>query len=214
MQENVKMFFIVTMVSTLAFLSVGVLATMSSYTTQYERLNPLGLIYKGDLDNPYEVEHINSLREQLEEKGLSYHLTRFVVVKQTSSFTHNEVEVFRESDMNNLLSSFGYPLLQLIEGEAVFIPYSEESLKKLEHKVVHTVLEENGIPLTIDSVYPEIIFPGSIVSVNSIVISDEDFVKLKKPIANDQIIQPSYRLFTFDIPQWLETRDIGKKLLD
>ena len=212
MQENVKMFFVVTMVSTMAFLSVGVLATMSSYTTQYERLNPLGLIYKGDLDNPYEAEHINSLREQLEEKGLSYHLTRFVVVKQTSSFTHNEVEVFRESDMNTLLSSFGYPMLELEEGEAVFIPYSEESLKKLEHKVVHTVLEENDIPLTIDSVYPEIIFPGSIVSVNSIVISDEDFVKLKKPIANDQIIQPSYRLFTFDIPQWLETKDIGKEI--
>lgn len=59
MMDNVKMFFVVTMVSTLAFLSVGVLATMSSYTTQYDRLNPLGLVYKGDVDNPYEREHIN-----------------------------------------------------------------------------------------------------------------------------------------------------------
>lgn len=129
MMDNVKMFFVVTMVSTLAFLSVGVLATMSSYTTQYDRLNPLGLVYKGDVDNPYERSHINSLRIQLEEKGLSYHLSRFVVVKQTSSFTHNEVEVFRESDMNVLLSSFSYPLLDLAPGEAVFIPYSEDSLK-------------------------------------------------------------------------------------
>ena len=212
MQENVKVFFVVTMVSTMAFLSVGVLATMSSYTTQYERLNPLGLIYKGDIDNPYENEHIHSLMEQLEEKGLSYHLTRFVVIKQTSSFTHNEVEVFRESDMNTLLSSFGYPLLKLTEGEAVFIPYSEESLKKLKNTVVHTVLEENAIPLTIDSVYPEIVFPGSIVSVNSIVISDEDFVKLEKPIADADIVQPSYKLFTFDIPQWMETKEIGKEI--
>ncbi|KOS71645.1 ABC transporter permease [Lysinibacillus contaminans] len=212
MQENVKVFFVVTMVSTMAFLSVGVLATMSSYTTQYERLNPLGLIYKGDIDNPYESEHINLLMEQLEEKGLSYHLTRFVVIKQTSSFTHNEVEVFRESDMNTLLSSFGYPMLKLSAGEAVFIPYSEESLKKLKNTVVHTVLEENEIPLTIDSVYPEIVFPGSIVSVNSIVISDEDFAKLKKPIADADIVQPSYKLFTFDIPQWMETKEIGKEI--
>ncbi len=116
----------------MAFLSVGVLATMSSYTTQYDRLNPLGLVYKGDVDNPYERSHINSLRIQLEEKGLSYHLSRFVVVKQTSSFTHNEVEVFRESDMNVLLSSFSYPLLDLAPGEAVFIPYSEDSLKKIK----------------------------------------------------------------------------------
>ncbi|UZM98949.1 hypothetical protein OL548_32840 [Lysinibacillus sp. MHQ-1] len=114
------------------FLSVGVLATMSSYTTQYDRLNPLGLVYKGDIDNPYEREHINSLRLQLEEKGLSYQLSRFVVIKQTSSFTQNEVEVFRESDMNVLLSSYSYPLLDLGSGEAVFIPYSEDSLKKIK----------------------------------------------------------------------------------
>ncbi|MBD8522802.1 FtsX-like permease family protein [Lysinibacillus fusiformis] len=212
MMDNVKMFFVVTMVSTLAFLSVGVLATMSSYTTQYDRLNPLGLVYKGDIDNPYEREHINSLRLQLEEKGLSYQLSRFVVVKQTSSFTQNEVEVFRESDMNVLLSSYSYPLLNLGSGEAVFIPYSEDSLKKLKNRVVHTVLEENSIPITIDSVYPKIVFPGSIVSVNSIVISDEDFAKLIHPISEKNIIQPSYHLFTFVIPQWMETKEVGKDI--
>lgn len=214
MMDNVKMFFVVTMVSTLAFLSVGVLATMSSYTTQYDRLNPLGFIYKGDNDNPYEAEHINSLRLQLEDKGLSYHLSRFVVVKQTSSFTQNEVEVFRESDMNVLLSSFNYPLIDLASGEAVFIPYSEESLKKLKNTEVRTILEENDIPITIDSVYPKIVFPGSIVSVNSIVISDEDFVKLVNPITSKGVVQPSYHLFTFDIPQWMETKDIGKDILE
>lgn len=212
MMDNVKMFFVVTMVSTLAFLSVGVLATMSSYTTQYDRLNPLGLVYKGDIDNPFEREHINSLRLQLEEKGLSYQLSRFVVVKQTSSFTQNEVEVFRESDMNVLLSSYSYPLLNLDSGEAVFIPYSEDSLKKLKNRVVHTVLEENSIPITIDSVYPKIVFPGSIVSVNSIVISDEDFAKLILPISEKNIIQPSYHLFTFVIPQWMETKEVGKDI--
>ncbi len=212
MMDNVKMFFVVTMVSTLAFLSVGVLATMSSYTTQYDRLNPLGLVYKGDIDNPFEREHINSLRLQLEEKGLSYQLSRFVVVKQTSSFTQNEVEVFRESDMNVLLSSYSYPLLNLGSGEAVFIPYSEDSLKKLKNRVVHTVLEENSIPITIDSVYPKIVFPGSIVSVNSIVISDEDFAKLIFPISEKNIIQPSYHLFTFVIPQWMETKEVGKDI--
>ncbi|MFY0520368.1 FtsX-like permease family protein [Lysinibacillus sp. UGB7] len=214
MMDNVKMFFVVTMVSTMAFLSVGVLATMSSYTTQYDRLNPLGLIYKGDVDNQYEGKHINSLRLQLEDKGLSYHLSRFVVIKQTSSYTHNEVEVFRESDMNVLLTSFSYPMLNLASGEAVFIPYSEDSLKKLKNKVVHTVLEENSIPLIIDSVYPEIVFPGSIVSVNSIVISDEDFIRLIKPIADEKVVQPSYHLFTFYIPQWMETKEIGKDIDD
>lgn len=90
--------------------------------------------------------------------------------------------------MNVLLSSYSYPLLNLAAGEAVFIPYSEDALKKLKDRVVHTVLEENSIPITIDSVYPKIVFPGSIVSVNSIVISDEDFANLVHPISDKNIM--------------------------
>lgn len=208
-QTNAKMYFIVTMVTTLAFLSVGVLATMSSYTSQYDRLNPLGLVYKGDVDNPYEAIHITSILEQLEDKGLSYHLSRFVVKKQTSSYTQNEVEIFRESEMNSLLSSFGYPFVDLKPGKGIFIPYSEESLKNLKNTVVETMLEENNVPIVIDSVYPEIIFPSSIGSVNSIIVSDEDYALLEKPLTGFSETDSSYHLFTFDIAQWMETKDIA-----
>src|SRR5690606_32201987 len=109
MKNNGKMFFVVTMVSAAAFLCVGLLAALSSYTSKYDQLNPLGLIYKGHIDNPYERAHIRSILNELELKGLSYHLTRFEVKKQTSSYTNYEVEVFRESDINSLLFSYGYP---------------------------------------------------------------------------------------------------------
>jgi len=207
-QTNAKMYFIVTMVTTLAFLSIGLLATMSSYTSQYDKLNPLGLVYKGAVNNPYETEHINSLLQQLQEKGLSYHLTHFVVKRQTSSYTQNEVEIFRESDVNSLLSSFGYPFVNVDSGKAIFIPHSEESLKNLKNKVVRTVLLENSLPLVIDSVYPKIVFPSSIVSVNSIIISDEDYEKLRLPLAGDLNRNSSYHLYTFDVAQWMETKDI------
>ena len=209
MKNNAKMFFVVTMVSTLAFLSVGVLATMSSYTTQYNLINPMGLIYKGDADNPYEGEHIRSLTEQLEEQGLSYHLTRFVVVKQTSSATKNEVEVLRESDINRLLYSYNYPMVNLLEGEAMFIPNTEEDLRVLKNKVVHTVLEENDIAIKIDRVYPRVIFPKAVISVNSIILSDEDFEKLWYVTTDPTVAQPVYHLFTFDVNNWMETKNIA-----
>lgn len=212
MKSNRKMFFIVTMVSSLAFLCVGTLATLSSYTSQYDKLNPLGLIYKGHTDNPYEVEHISSIMKELEDKGLSYHLTRFTVIKQTSSFTKYEVEVFRESDINSLLFSYGYPMVRLSSGEGMFIPHTEESLEKLSKTTVHTVLEENNVAITIDQAYPKLIFPSSIVSLNSIIISDEDFKKLIKPYSGFPQEEPAYHLFTFDIPQWLETTDVGLEI--
>ncbi len=209
LKNNGKMFFVMTIVTTLAFLSIGLLATLSSYTSQYDKLNPLGLIYKGHIDNPMEHEHISSLITELEEKGLSYHLTRFTVLKQTSSFTNFEVEVFKESDINNLLFSYGYPMVRLSRGESMFIPYSKDSIKELAKKKVETVLLENNVRITIDQVYPELIFPSSIVSLNSIIVSDVDFRRLVRPYRNSPQYEPGYHLFTFDIPQWIEAEDVG-----
>lgn len=211
-KNNGKMFFVVTIVSTLAFLSVGLLAALSSYTSQYDKLNPLGLIYKGHMNNPYEDAHIASLVSELEEKGLSYHLTSFTVLKQTSSNTSYGVEVFKESDINSLLFSYGYPMVRLSQGEGMFIPYSEEAIEDLSEKVVHTVLLENNVAIKIDQVYPKLIFPSSIVGLNSIIISDEDFKKLIHPYKGFPEVEPGYHLFTFDIPQWIETKDIGLQI--
>lgn len=209
LKNNGKMFFVVTLVSTLAFLSVGLLAALSSYTSQYDTLNPLGLIYKGHINNPYEDEHIASIVSELEEKGLSYHLTSFTVLKQTSSTTGYGVEVFKESDVNNLLFSYGYPMVRLSQGQGMFIPYSEDAINDLSEKVVHTVLLENNVSIKIDQVYPKLIFPSSIVGLNSIIISDEDFKKLIHPYNGFPEFEPGYHLFTFDIPQWIETKEIG-----
>lgn len=208
MRQNAKMFFVVSMVSMLALLCVVLLAALSSYTAQYDKLNPLGIIYKGHVDNPYETEHVLSIIKELEEQGFSYHITRFEVIKQTSSQTLNEVEVFREEDINRMLFSYGLPLVKLDQGEGMFIPYSDESIKTLKNLKVETVLVENDIPIDIDRVYPEIIFPASFVSRNSIIISDEDFELLVNPLAVEGE-PPSYHLFAFDIPQWMEARDIG-----
>ncbi|MEO4054547.1 ABC transporter permease [Solibacillus sp. CAU 1738] len=209
LRSNAKMFFVVTMVSTVAFLCVGLLSALSSYTSQYDKINPLGIIYKGHEDNPYEVAHISSLIYELEESGLSYHLSRLVVKKQTSTHTLNEVEVFRASDINNLLFSFGYPMVRLQTGEAMFIAYSDESLKELQKTTVSTTLKENNIDIVINSVYPKLIFPAAIVSRNSIIVSDEDFAKLVNPFEKAPYVEPGYHLFTFDIPNWIEANNIG-----
>ena len=208
MRQNAKMFFVVAIVSVLAFLCVVLLAALSSYTAQYDKLNPLGIVYKGHVDNPYETEHVSSIMTELEEQGFSYHVTRFQVIKQTSLETSNEVEVFRETDVNRMLFSYGLPLIRLNSGEGMFIPYSDDSIKSLKNTTVNTVLIENNVPIKIDRVYPQIIFPPSIISRNSIIISDEDFRLLTKPLDVPGEV-PSYHLFAFDIPHWIEAKGIG-----
>ena len=208
-KHNAKIFFTVCVVSTLAFISVGLLATLSSYTSQYDKMNPIGMIYKGQVDNPYEREHITSLMTELEQTGLSYQLTNFVVKRQTSSTTLNIVEVFKESQINHLLFSFGYPIVHLQLGEAMFIPYSDEAIDELGNKVVKTTLVENDVNITIDKVYDRLIFPTSIVSKNSIILNDEDFEKLQVPYNGIYNVESGYHLYTFDIKNWTATDEIG-----
>ena len=211
-KHNAKIFFIVCVVSTLAFISVGLLATLSSYTSQYDKMNPIGMIYKGQFNNPYEQEHIASLMTELEQAGLSYQLTNFEVKRQTSSTTSNVVEVFKETQINQLLFSFGYPIVHLQLGEAMFIPHSDEAISELKNKVVTTTLVENDMKITIDQVYDHLIFPASIVSKNSIILNDEDFEKLQVPLNGIYNKESGYHLYTFDINNWTETDEIGIKL--
>ena len=77
---------------------------------------------------------------------------------------------------------------------------------------MNTVLIENDVKITIDQVYPKLIFPSSIISLNSIIISDEDFSRLTTPYKGAPDVEPGYHLFTFDIPQWIETKDIGHSI--
>ncbi len=211
-KHNAKIFFVVCIVSTLAFVSVGLLATLSSYTSQYDKMNPIGIIYKGKINNPYEKEHITSLMTELEQKGISYQLTNFLVKRQTSSTTLNAVEVFKESQINQLLFSLGYPLVHLQHGEAMFIPHSDEAIKELKGKVVQTTLVENNLNITIDQVYEHLIFPTSIVSINSIVLNDEDFEMVQVPYNGVYNLESGYQLYTFDINNWTATDEIGVAL--
>ena len=91
----------------------------------------------------------------------------------------------------------------------MFIPYSEDSINKLAKIKVDTVLLENKVPLTINSVYPKMFFPSAIISSNAIIVSDEDFIKLKYDFDLSPSVEPGYHLFAFDIPNWTETENIG-----
>lgn len=212
MRENSRMFFISCMVSTLAFLAIGTLSSMSTFTHQYHQLNPLGLVYSSKLDNPYEKQHISGLIDELEDKGLSYHLNKFDVKRQTSSNTQKTVKILTQSDINRLALVFSYPVVDLKPGEAMFLPYSLDSIDQLKKKKVETVLEENNIPLSIDKVYPKVLFSPTELGTNVIVVNDEDFRLIKAPMVGADAKQSTNHIFVFYIPEWTQTKDIGLNL--
>lgn len=212
LKDSAQMFFIVTIVSTVAFLTVGTLASFMSYTGDFKESNPLGLIYISFDGNEKELEHIEELTTELEERQIAYDLVPLTVKRQTSMFTGNDVDIVKASEYNRLAFSLGFETVDPNQGDALFIPYSKDSLSQLATSRVQTSLMESGISLSINEVYPRVIFPIHSINYNSIVVNDQDYEKIDVPLQGYEAGESSFTYYAFTIEQWEETVNIGDNL--
>ncbi|WP_040224760.1 ABC transporter permease [Bhargavaea cecembensis] len=203
-KDNANMFFIVAIVSTVAFLSVGTLASLASYTAQYRALNPLGLVYVSQPDNPDEAAHIQSLRRDLKQRGLAFSEVPLTVLREQSSFSGQELNVLRESDVNRLARVLGRNEIRLRPGEAAFLPYSPEAASRLEGAEIDTVLEKSGVEVAVRGTMDDLLFPAYSLGTNSVVLSETDFIKAASAQA-DRL----YTFYAYDVPDWEETVGVG-----
>lgn len=203
-KENARMFFIVTIVSTVAFMSVGILASLTSFASQYREVNPLGLVYKSFPGNELEQKHLHQINEDLKNNDLAYTYVRFPVLEQQSSATAFTVNIVKITDMNKLAKSTGNQALELTKGEALFLPPTASTFAQLNKQTVETVLLESGVPERIAGAYPYQLFPAHALGTNAIVVSDEDFEAIRRVVQ-----QPAFVYHAYDIQEWQETKNIG-----
>ncbi|TWT03344.1 ABC transporter permease [Planococcus sp. CPCC 101016] len=214
LKDSAQMFFIVTIVSTVAFLTVGTLASFMSYTGDFRESNPLGLVYISFDGNEQEAEHIERLTSQLENEQLSYDLVKLTVKRQTSGATGNDVDILSLSEFNRLVGALDFEPAQLQEGEGLFVPFSLDSLKELESTSVDTVLFESEVSLSIRSTYPHVVFPTHTLNVNTIVVSDADYEAIDEPLLGYEQGRSDFSYYAFDIVNWTETVNIGNQLTE
>lgn len=214
LKDSAQMFFIVTIVSTVAFLTVGTLASFMSYTGDFRESNPLGLIYISFNGNEQEVEHIERLTNQLETEQLTYDLVELTVKRQTSEATGNDVDVLALSEFNRLATSLGFEPAELARGEGLYVPFSLESLKALKKSSIDTVLMESDVSLSIRSTYPHVVFPIHTLNLNTVVVSDADYEAIDEPLLGYPAGSSDFSYYAFDVLNWTETMNIGNRLTE
>lgn len=212
LRENARMFFIVTIVSTIAFMSVGILASLTSFASQYREMNPLGLVYISKAENEHQQAHKELLLGDLNEKEIEYELEELRVLQQVSSFTGTSVDILRLSDVNGLANHFGHLSLQLDKGEALFFPPSPSSYESLKDRTVYTLLEDSEVAIEIDGAYPYHILASNSIGTNAIVLNDEDFESILAEGTAQEV--PSFMYFAFYVPEWQKTKDVGLSIND
>lgn len=212
LKNSAQMFFIVTIVSTVAFLTVGTLASFTSYTAEFRQSNPLGLIYVSFEGNAEEQQQLAQLSGELEAERLAYTLVELDVKRQTSSASGNNVDIMSLSQFNRLAEALGHEPAELGRGKGMFVAFSQESLRELQNSYTETELIESEVALTIDRAYPQVLFPAHTLNANTIVMNNEDFQSVDEPLMGFPDGASDFRYYAFHVPDWTETVAVGEEL--
>ncbi|MGG6311986.1 ABC transporter permease [Paenibacillus macerans] len=94
MKENARMFFLVTVISTVTFCAVGAFASVNRLADEFEQDYPVEIGYVAKAGSRLEEEHLQRIRGELEAKGIAYRTESLpvYVAEVASSTTASPVE--------------------------------------------------------------------------------------------------------------------------
>ena len=181
LKDNARMFFMVTIVSTVAFCAVGTLASMNVMIKQLDVEFPAEISYLAKDDQPVHQQNLQQIEAELKEKNINYTtnqiLIKYVAVaSSTDKYAREKIPVVSFSDYKKIAAAAGYEFNEkrLVGNETLEMRTSIFS--NLE-EVTYT-LKEDQIRLTHDQPTKHIVFPNQLLHGQGIVVSDGLFDRL------------------------------------
>ncbi|KEK23055.1 FtsX-like permease family protein [Bacillus gaemokensis] len=208
MKDNAKTFFMVAIISAVAFTAIGTCAAIGT-SGLAESESPYAFRYESYKGNTLEESHVEEIKKQLKQSGFSYKL-----VSPTFKVTENGLTLIKLTDYNAYAKTLGYPPEKLLnENESLVIPRKKVKSKNNTSKIIR--LEHGDLKISLP-VQKNLLIPelqdkyGEIV-----VVSDAVYNKvLQVQTEVDRVGALSeYTLYGFIIKNWTETTDVAKKLM-
>ncbi|OJE52527.1 ABC transporter permease [Bacillus proteolyticus] len=203
MKDNVRTFFIVTIISAVSFTAIGVCTAIANPELAKHE-TPYAFTYQSDKGNTLEESHIEEIKKQLKESGFSYKL-----VATKFKRPQNGPVLINLSTYNEYAKKLGYEIEKLTnENESIAIlrkknHTSAEDLKPFELR--HGELE---VPL---SVQKTIYIPEFAAIEKPVIVSDAVYSKVLN-IEQESVLR-DYTIYGFIIKNWPETSAISTKLM-
>lgn len=209
MKDNARTFFLVAMVSTVAFCAIGTLYGLQSvfdkrimYTTDYD------ITYYAPIEDQQSTSRAQMISEQLQANGITATALDATLNRYAFTDGHGNVTVLGVSEFNRLLQTLGQEPIQVTGNDAALITSDAENAKTIE--LSNRVLEtKNGIAVQSTRPIVSQVVPGTTVA---LVIPDKLYAQMGKPqssehvyvwqtdASKDQLLQASKSIMTL-IPQ-------------
>jgi len=176
MKDNARTFFMVAMVSTVAFSAIGTLyGFQSAFIKDASNKNPYTFSYESYGENEeHDVQLINKALQKEKIKANSEHMM-WTSYEMSTDWTL----IAKESDFNRFAKLIGEDSIEVEEGQLVVVEYPDSSISNTEELMTQSVELKSGISLQPNEVIVSKALPEQY---SYYVISDLDYENLPKPI--------------------------------
>ncbi|KEF37899.1 ABC-type transport system, involved in lipoprotein release, permease component [Schinkia azotoformans MEV2011] len=182
LKDNARMFFMVTIVSTVAFCAVGALASMNVMNKQIASEYPAAVTYLAMDDQPIHKQHLQQIEDELTNKNIEF-TTNQVPVKfiefasTTNAYPSKQLAVLSFSSYKKISEAAGYG------GYSEKPPAAEEALAMRQatlerFKSSTYTLKQNQFKLQTTNLSKHVTTPFTIIQDDGLIVSDELFEKL------------------------------------
>ncbi|MCM3782709.1 ABC transporter permease [Neobacillus mesonae] len=200
LKEHSRMFFAVTMVSTISFCSLGVFASINVVSGLFEEDYPSAIGYVSKAGNSHGEEHLNAIRSELSEHKLTYTEDQIKIkytdvqpVSDQDKINTNELPVISFSDYKQAVEQAGFTLSEQAPGlnEGMIMISSQNDRSKTRHtRMREYILSEPQVTIKEKGFTEHVIIPDNLLddfddSFEAIIIQDDLYRQIEKPARID-----------------------------
>ncbi|WP_161520423.1 MULTISPECIES: ABC transporter permease [Bacillus] len=209
MKDNATMFFIVSIVSAVAFTAIGTTAAIGNRDL-VRMTNPYTFLY-GSLENDKVLnKNLSIIKKHLSDANIPYRMASSSYI-----YTENSVNVMKLSEYNDLAKALGYQQETIEkEDEILLIPgvvSQKQEFKNGEYKKDIEVIQGDWTKtFHVKKAVENLVLPHDS---RTIYIAVQDQVYDGMPLTSDPVNEEiSYRTYGFVVDDWIKTKEISNQL--
>lgn len=183
LKDNARMFFMVTIVSTVAFCAVGTLASMNVMNRQFDAEYPAEISYIAKDEEPLHQKNLAQIEADLKANQLSYHKNQVPVKiveiassSLTDPYSPEEMAVISFSDYKKIAKAAGYHFTERPLKEFDTLAMLTSTLENF--KAATFTLKQDQLKLERKKSTEHVVLPWQLVYNEGLVVSDDLYEKL------------------------------------
>ncbi|HDX9637444.1 ABC transporter permease [Bacillus cereus group sp. MYBK108-2] len=209
MKDNATMFFIVSIISAVAFTAIGTTTALGNRNLVW-MTNPYTFLYESSENNKLVDKHLSMIKKHLADADIPYRMA-----SSSNKFTESNVNVLKLSEYNELARTLGYQQ-ETIEkdDEILLIPgrvSQKQEFKNGNYKKNIEVIQGDWTKtFRVKKTVGNLVLPHDS---SSIYIAVQDHVYDEIPLMSnteDENIQ--HRTYGFVVDDWIKTKEISNQL--